>query len=191
MLVFLLKNIKINKNALNVKEWCQVDIKSIKELAKIMKENNLTVIDIKEGETNLHLERKLPQNKFHGGMPNEGMSLGGMPHGGTTNSSEPINATVYEAPTKNDKLPLAKAVDFNSITEVKSPMVGVFYAIPSPDKDPYVKIGSHVKKGDILCMIEAMKLYNEIIAENDGEIIDICAVNGQVVEFSQVLFKIF
>ncbi|MDF2685896.1 MAG: accB, partial [Clostridia bacterium] len=92
---------------------------------------------------------------------------------------------------KELKLPLTKAVDFNNIIEVKSPMVGVFYTMSAPDKDPFVKIGSHVKKGDVLCIIEAMKLFNDIIAENDGEIVDICAVNGQVVEYSQVLFKIF
>ncbi len=82
-------------------------------------------------------------------------------------------------------------VDFNNITEVKSPMVGVFYDSPSPDAEPYVKVGSKVKKGDVLCIIEAMKLMNEITAQVDGEIVDVCAQNGQVVEYNQPLFKIF
>lgn len=70
-------------------------------------------------------------------------------------------------------------------------MVGVFYDSPSPEADPYVKVGDKVKKGDVLCIIEAMKLLNEITAEQDGEIVDICAHNADVVEYGQTLFKIF
>ena len=82
-------------------------------------------------------------------------------------------------------------VDFNNLKEVKSPMVGVFYQAPSPEADPYVRVGSKVKKGDVLCVIEAMKLLNEITADTDGEIVDVCVENGQLVEYGQVLFKIF
>ncbi len=87
--------------------------------------------------------------------------------------------------------PGGSTVDFNHVTEVKSPMVGVFYAAPSPDAEPFVQVGSKVKKGDVLCIIEAMKLMNEITAEQDGEIVDICVQNGDVVEYGQTLFKIF
>ena len=73
---------------------------------------------------------------------------------------------------------------------VTSPMVGVFYSAPSPDSDPYVTIGSQVKKGDVLCLIEAMKLMNEVTAEKNGEICEICVENGQVVEYGQPLFMI-
>ncbi len=73
---------------------------------------------------------------------------------------------------------------------VTSPMVGVFYAAPSPDKEPYVAVGTKVNKGDVLCLIEAMKLMNEVTAEQSGEITAICAENGQVVEYGQTLFKI-
>ena len=70
-------------------------------------------------------------------------------------------------------------------------MVGIFYAAPSPDAEPFVKVGQKVKKGDTLCIIEAMKLMNDVVAEEDGEIVEICADNGSLVEFGQVLFKIF
>ncbi len=70
-------------------------------------------------------------------------------------------------------------------------MVGVFYSSPSPEAEPFVKVGSKVKKGDVLCIIEAMKLLNEINADTDGEIVDICVNNGDVVEYGQPLFKIF
>ena len=73
---------------------------------------------------------------------------------------------------------------------VTSPMVGVFYAAPSPDKEPYVAVGSKVSKGDVLCLIEAMKLMNEVTAEKSGEITAVCVENGQVVEFGQNLFMI-
>lgn len=74
--------------------------------------------------------------------------------------------------------------------EIKSPMVGVFYAASSPESEPYVKVGSRVKKGDILCIIEAMKLLNDLNSDMDGEIAEICAENGQVVEYGQTLFKL-
>lgn len=75
-------------------------------------------------------------------------------------------------------------------TAVTSPMVGVFYAAPSPDQEPYVSVGTQVKQGDVLCLIEAMKLMNEVTAEKSGEICAVCVDNGQVVEYGQPLFMI-
>ena len=74
--------------------------------------------------------------------------------------------------------------------EISSPMVGVFYAAPAEDADPYVQVGDRVKKGQTLCIVEAMKLMNEIVAETDGQIVEICAQNGQVVDFGCPLFRI-
>jgi acetyl-CoA carboxylase biotin carboxyl carrier protein len=68
--------------------------------------------------------------------------------------------------------------------------VGVFYTSSSPESQPYIKVGSKVKKGDIVCIIEAMKLLNEINSDQDGEIAEICVDNGQVVEYGQTLFKL-
>ena len=73
---------------------------------------------------------------------------------------------------------------------VKSPMVGTFYLKPDPNSNPYVEIGKKVKKGDILCIIEAMKLMNEIECEFDGEIEEILAKDGEMVEYGKPLFKI-
>ena len=72
---------------------------------------------------------------------------------------------------------------------VKSPMVGTFYASSAPDKDPFVKIGDKVHKGQVLCIVEAMKLMNEIESEFDGEIVEICVNNEDVVEYGKPLFK--
>ena len=76
------------------------------------------------------------------------------------------------------------------LIEISSPMVGVFYAAPAEDADPYVQVGDRVKKGQTLCIVEAMKLINEIVAETDGQIVEICAQNGQVVDFGCPLFRI-
>ncbi len=73
---------------------------------------------------------------------------------------------------------------------VKSPMVGTFYASSAPDKDPFVKVGDKVHKGQVLCIVEAMKLMNEIESEFDGEIVEICVNNEDVVEYGKPLFKI-
>ena len=76
------------------------------------------------------------------------------------------------------------------LIEISSPMVGVFYAAPAEDADPYVQVGDRVKKGQTLCIVEAMKLMNEIVAETDGQFVEICAQNGQVVDFGCPLFRI-
>ncbi len=73
---------------------------------------------------------------------------------------------------------------------VKSPMVGTFYASSSPDKEPFVKVGDKVHKGQVLCIVEAMKLMNEIESEFDGEIVEVCVSNEDVVEYGTPLFKI-
>ena len=76
------------------------------------------------------------------------------------------------------------------MSEVKSPMVGVFYAAPAPDAQPYVKVGDTVEKGQVICLIEAMKLMNDITAPVSGRIVDICAQDGAVLEYGQTIMKI-
>lgn len=94
-------------------------------------------------------------------------------------------------PAEEQKAEPGEIKDYDKYRNVKSPMVGIFYTAPSPEAEPFVKVGSKVKKGDILCIIEAMKLMNDVVAEEDGEIVGICAENGSLVEFGQILFKIF
>ena len=85
--------------------------------------------------------------------------------------------------------PAAPAAATEVSSEIRSPMVGIFYAAPAEDAEPFVEIGRHVKKGDTLCVIEAMKLMNEITAEQDGTIVEICAQHGQAVEYGTPLFR--
>ena len=74
--------------------------------------------------------------------------------------------------------------------EIKSPLIGIYYAAPAPDAPPYVTAGTRVKKGDVICIIEAMKQMNEIVADSDGEIAEVCLRNGEIVEFDQVMFRV-
>lgn len=78
----------------------------------------------------------------------------------------------------------------SGLDAIKAPLVGVFYAAPTPDQPAFVKAGDQVRKGDILCIIEAMKMMNEITADRDCVIEEVCAENGKLVEFGQMLFKV-
>lgn len=144
-----------------------MDIKEIQALADILKNADLSSIEITEG--NLHI--RLEKGQIAASAPGQGFV--GVP------SQEPSTAEITADP-----------VSESALDTITSPMVGVFYATPSPDAPPYVTIGTAVERGDVLCVIEAMKLMNEVVAERDGVIADICVRNGDVVEFEQPLFRI-
>ncbi len=144
-----------------------MNINDIKALAEIFSTHNLTVLDVTEGETRVLLKKE------------------------NAHSYDAVKPQAEIAPRQEVIQPQTQtAMDFDSMNEVRSPIVGVFYAAPSPDSPPYVTIGSKVKKGDVLCIIEAMKMINEIVSEYEGEIVDICVKNGDIAEYGQVLFKI-
>ena len=86
--------------------------------------------------------------------------------------------------------PAPAAAALSGSAEIRSPMVGIYYAAPAEDAEPYVTPGAHIKKGDTLCIIEAMRLMNEITAEQDGTIVELCAKSGQSVEYGTPLFRI-
>ena len=161
----------------------------IKTIAKTMDECDLVNIHISENKApNEHISFSLSKSGSYGGVS----YIGGAPYsqitadGAAMTSSEDVSG----AGTSSSSSSASFTPSTSGAAEVKSPMVGVFYSAPSPESDPFVHIGNTVKKGDVLCILEAMKLMNEIQAEQDGEIVDICAKNGDVVEFGQVLFKI-
>lgn len=141
-----------------------MELEMVKELARLMEEKGLSTLEMCEGEQKILLKK-------------EPLAPVCPP------SAAPAGAVPQEAP--------AAVVDFNGLREVKSPMVGVAYLSPEPGSAPFVKVGDKVKKGQTLCIIEAMKLMNEFAAPEDGEILDICVQDGQLVEFGQCLFKLF
>jgi len=91
---------------------------------------------------------------------------------------------------KEEKKTQEKKKEKDNIAEIKTPIVGTFYRAPSPDSEPFVDIGSQIKKGDTLCIVEAMKSMNEIESEVDGVVKEILAENGKMVEYDQTLFKV-
>ena len=142
-----------------------MNIKQIKELAQIVRENGLSALEVSENESCIRIECDQKTTSE--------------PAVKTVALNSPQTAPAEQAP-----------VDFNRAQEIKSPMVGVFYAAPAPDAKPFAEVGTQVKKGDVVCIIEAMKLMNEIVAEFDGEVVDVCVHNGDVVEYGQTLFKL-
>lgn len=153
-----------------------MDIAKIKELAQLLNDAGLSTLELKEGDATLRLESA----RFTPAPAAPAPVVQAVP------AMEPQAVVTASAASVPDG-----GVDFNALSEFKSPMVGVFYAAPGPDQAPFVEVGKRVKKGDVLCIIEAMKLMNEITAEQDGEIVDICVSDGDVVEYGQTLFKIF
>ena len=145
-------------------------INEIEKVSRVMNAHGLTHVAYSDGSFSLSLVK--------GGAQNEPVIS--VPH---TPIPAELDITADREPPTPQNAP-------SGGEEVKSPMVGVFYNAPSPEAEPFVRIGDTVKKGDVLCILEAMKLMNEITAEHDGKITDICAKNGDVVEFGQVLFKI-
>ena len=140
-----------------------MDENNIRKYAQLMKELELTALEITSDNEVIRMERNLPP------FPPE------MRH---VRAAAPEESVEVAAEPKSN------------LHEVKSPMVGVFYAAPEENAEPFVRVGMPVKKGDTLCLIEAMKLINEIVAEEDGTIAEICVRNGQVVEYGTVLFRL-
>lgn len=152
-----------------------MDKKKLRELINLFKESGLAKMEITENSAEENYSLKLESGAAAPAyMPAPLQYM--QPVQEEKSADEPAEAEIK---------------DYNKYRDIKSPMVGIFYAAPSPEAEPFVKVGSKVKKGDTLCIIEAMKLMNEITAEQDGEIVDICVKSGEVVEYSQTLFKIF
>ncbi|WP_040208152.1 acetyl-CoA carboxylase biotin carboxyl carrier protein [Neobacillus jeddahensis] len=103
-------------------------------------------------------------------------------------AKQAVSASVQEIVQEAAKPEVSTQADTANLHKITSPMVGTFYASPTPDADEYVKAGSRVSKDSIVCIVEAMKLFNEIEAEVNGEIIEVLAKNGQLVEYGQPLF---
>jgi len=154
------------------------DLQKIKELLKIMKNNELIEIEIKHGDDKIFLKRSQPQQPVITTVPIIGP-------GASASSYSPGTTELSVDQTK----PLVPQPEEN-LVEIKSPIVGTFYAQPSPDSPSYVEINSQVNPQTVVCMIEAMKVMNEIKAETSGTITQILVTNGQAVEYGQVLFKI-
>lgn len=137
-----------------------MESKIIKELAEIMKANDVCRLDIEENHCRISMERS---------------------------SQVYISSEAIPQPPEQ---PVTQQETAESCIEIKSPMVGVFYSAKAPGEKDFVSVGDKVNPGDVLCIIEAMKLMNDITSDYAGTVAEICVANGDIVEYGQVLFKL-
>jgi len=151
------------------------DIRRVRQLVRIMHENNLAEINLEQGKMRIQLKSNTasPPALF------PPLSMSPAP------SPAPAHVVPQSPPS-----PASVSVDESQFIFVKSPMVGTFYSSPNPDSPPFVKVGDTVGPETIVCILEAMKVFNEIAAECSGKIVAILVKNGEPVEFGKPLFKI-
>lgn len=137
---------------------------TLEEYGELFTKLGLTEMSVKEGDFELTLKKEAALPKVEA-----------VPH-------SVVNTEVSS--------PVSEASVSDTMLEICSPVVGVFYAGESPEAKPFVKVGDTVKKGDVVCIIEAMKMFNDVVADKDGIVKEICAENGQLVEFKQALIKL-
>lgn len=154
-----------------------MDSKRLAEIADVMEDRGLTRVRVEEPDgTAVELERASTAQPVAVPMPSAMAAQVTAPTVAPA-APEPATQTPDAAPEPKD-------------TEVTAPMVGVFYAAPAPGDEPFVRVGSKVKAGETLCIIEAMKVLNEVTAEADGEVLEICVADGDLVEFGSCLMRI-
>lgn len=153
-----------------------MDLKEIRQLIKLVESSDISELEIEEKDKKIKISKN-----YSGQALATHQLLPAMAQAPLQNAAAalPPNSAADKPETKSDK-----------IVEVKSPMVGTFYRSPSPDSDAYVEIGKSVKTGDVLCIVEAMKLMNEIESDVTGKVVEIMVDNSQPVEYNQVLFLI-
>ena len=141
----------------------------IEKLAKVLAETGLTEISLEDGEQAITLRKEVVVSSA------------------TQVVAAPVQAA---APVAAASAPAADVAPAKKGTPITSPMVGTFYKAPSPDSEPFVSVGSTVSSGDVVCIVEAMKMMNEIESEVSGKVVEICVEDGQPVEFGQVLMYV-
>lgn len=145
-----------------------MELNKIESLAQILNEKSLTAIEVEEGGLRIRLEKN---------------------SGGTVSmaSEHQKPAAPVEYDNSQARQPEASAV---ATKEVVSPLVGIVYLAPSPESEPYVQVGQRVHKGDVLCIVDAMKMLNEIASTEDGVLEEICVENGSIVDYGACLFRL-
>ncbi|WP_406944373.1 acetyl-CoA carboxylase biotin carboxyl carrier protein [Halobacillus sp. SY10] len=163
-------------------------VQEIREIIKLIDQSNIDEFSYEANGTKVHMKK--PQGEVVSQPVKVQQPVQAPP------KTEPKQEAVEQAPkqeakedTAEKEAPKAQGnADYDA--EVKSPMVGTFYASPSPEEDVYVKVGDTVKEDSVVCIVEAMKLFNEIEAEVSGEIVEILVKDGELVEYGQPLFRV-
>ncbi|MBA54438.1 MAG: acetyl-CoA carboxylase, biotin carboxyl carrier protein [Pseudomonadales bacterium] len=153
-----------------------MDIRKVKKLIELLEESGIDEIEIKEGEESVRISRNL----------NRGMVMAPQQYA----APAPAPVAPAPAPAASQEAAPAPASNEPDGHKVKSPMVGTFYRASSPESKPFVEVGQSVKAGDTLCIVEAMKMMNQIEADKSGTVVAILVDNAEPVEFDQPLFVI-
>jgi len=154
-----------------------MDLTLLKKLVRIVENSRVDEIEIEEEGLRIRVAR---HSRNHSGLPNDNSALQTAIANPAPSAQLPASGVPVEAPSKPEE----------KHHEVKSPIVGTFYRAPAPDADPYIEVGQVVQPKTVLCIIEAMKLMNEIESDVAGRIVKILVENGQPVEYNQPLFLI-
>jgi len=161
-----------------------MEYKQIQELIKTINKSNISELSIEQGDFKIVIKQDHTTPVQYAAMPQPAMQL---------NYPQPVaqpapQPQIASAPA-GDK-PAAPAPAANNYITIKSPMIGTFYRSPSPDKPSFVNVGDEIKAGQVLCIIEAMKLFNEIESEVSGRIVKVVADDSTPVEYDQALFLV-
>ena len=150
------------------------DLEYIEKLVKMVSDSELTELTLEEKESAIVIRKEKEIVQAQTIVP---QAIASAPVAAPAVASAPATTTEEKAPEQKG-------------TPITSPMVGTFYAAPSPDAEPFVEVGKTIAEGDVVCIVEAMKLMNEIKAEHSGKVTQICVKNGDPVEFGQVLMYV-
>lgn len=163
-------------------------IQEIRELIRLVDQSNLDEFVYESEDTKIKMKKRV----VYQGEIIESKSS---PEKDVIQKIQPVDTTPPTVEVQRPKQieasePPKEVKEDTSLYKITSPMVGTFYQAPNPDADPYVKVGDKVKKDTVVCIVEAMKLFNEIEAEVEGEIVEVLVKNGQLVEYGQPLFLV-
>lgn len=167
-----------------------MDYKAIQELIKTMSDSKLTSLEVEADDIKIKLKKESQVDKLEKDKLNvkqeyiNNLQVNEL----EVRKDSGLDEVSVESVLRNKEEVISKK-DENLIA-IKSPIVGTFYAAPSPEDPPFVSVGDKVKRGDVLCIIEAMKLMNEIEAEDDYEIVEILVENEEMVEYGETIFKV-
>ncbi len=171
-----------------------MNYKEITELLKLISDSHLSEFKIKDGDFELAIKTDKYQKKSKESnqiiqLPGSQNLPGGIQEVPGNQANAPAVAGNNDSSGASDKGEGEKDEE-SQLLEIKSPMVGTFYRSASPDKPPFIKVGGQVEKGDVVCIVEAMKLFNEIESEISGKIVKVVSEDAAPVEYDQVLFLI-
>lgn len=168
-----------------------IDIRKLKELVRLMVDNDLSELDMKDQQETVTIKRGAPGGTVVNHQPVIYQGGGGGAHAAhSTPAPRVATSANEEGPAENGTVSAPPPADTSGLVAIESPMVGTFYSSPNPDAGPFISVGASIGPDSVVCLIEAMKVFNEIKAETTGTIERILVTNGEAVEFGQKLFLV-